>query len=174
MAPHNHHSLHTQQRKHGDHEHIMKRLDGYIKSYRSGDTEAIMKYYHPDNFVYSDFSVSSPLPSSIFTLSPPKTKTNPPGTPTRHLMTHDEVATHYTNTFTSFHDLQINTLSLHGHKDFTAWEWEISCKPAISLETGEPVQKEEAQARKVVGCTLMWWEGEKIVRNHDYVQVMEG
>ncbi|KAI9648097.1 hypothetical protein NHQ30_002726 [Ciborinia camelliae] len=150
MGPHHNHSLHIQQRKHNDHDHIMKRLDGYIKAYRKGDTEAIMKFYHPDNFVYSDFSTSN-----------------------RQLMGLEEVASHYTHTFNDFHDLQIRTLSVHGHKDFTAWEWEISCKPAIDQETGKRLAKEEAELKKLVGCTLMWWEDDKIVRNHDYVQLKE-
>lgn len=66
MSPHNKHSLHVQHKKHGDHDHIMKRMDAYIKEYKKGDTEAIMKFYHPTNFVYSDFSMfSHPLPFEL-------------------------------------------------------------------------------------------------------------
>ncbi|ATZ50281.1 hypothetical protein BCIN_05g06490 [Botrytis cinerea B05.10] len=150
MSPHNKHSLHVQHKKHGDHDHIMKRMDAYIKEYKKGDTEAIMKFYHPTNFVYSDFS-----------------------TPNNQLMGLSEVASHYSQTFSNFYDLTITTASVHGHKDFTAWEWEITCRPAISPETGERLPKEKTEMKKLVGCTLMWWEDEKIVRNHDYVQVKD-
>ena len=81
-----------------------------------------------------------------------------------------EVKETYAKTFSNFHDLDIKSLSVHGHKDFTAWEWEITCKPAVEFDTGKKIAKEEADPKKLVGCTLMWWEDGKIVRNHDYVQ----
>jgi len=85
-------------------------------------------------------------------------------------MGHKEVNDLYKKTFTQFHDLNIETMSVHGHKDFTAWEWEITCKPAVDQGTGKGIKKEDATPKKLVGCTLMWWEDGKIVRNHDYVQ----
>ncbi|TGO36572.1 hypothetical protein BHYA_0121g00330 [Botrytis hyacinthi] len=150
MPPHNKKPLHVQHKKHGDHDHIMKRMDTYIKAYKKGDTEAIMKYYHPTNFVYSDFS-----------------------TPNNQLMGLSEVESHYSKTFSDFYDLTITTASVHGHKDFTAWEWEITCRPAISPETGERLPKEKTELKKLVGCTLMWWEDDLIIRNHDYVQLKD-
>lgn len=36
------------------------------------------------------------------------------------------------------------------------------------------LSREKAVPKKLVGCTLMWWDdGDKIVRNHEYVQVRE-
>ena len=128
----------------------MKRLDEYIKAYRNADIEGIMKLYHPENFVYSDFS-----------------------TPNKQLMELEEVASHYSRTFSDFNDLQIRTLSVHGHKDFTAWEWEILCKPVYDKESGRRLKEEETELKRLLGCTLMWWEDDKIVRNHDYVLIKE-
>lgn len=88
-------------------------------------------------------------------------------------MGHKDVKETYKKTFSNFYDLDIQTMSVHGHKDFTAWEWEITCKPAVNMETGEKIAKEDASPKKLVGCTLMWWEDGKIVRNHDYVQMKE-
>lgn len=59
--------------------------------------------------------------------------------------------------FAGMHDLNIKTLSVHGHKDFTAWEWEINYQPAVEAENGKRLSKEEAIAKRLVGCTLMWW-----------------
>lgn len=59
--------------------------------------------------------------------------------------------------FAGMHDLNIKTLSVHGHKDFTAWECEINYQPAVEAENGKRLSKEEAIAKRLVGCTLMWW-----------------
>jgi len=32
------------------------------------------------------------------------------------------------------------------------------------------IDRESAEKKTLVGCTLMWWEEGKIIRNHDYVQ----
>lgn len=85
-------------------------------------------------------------------------------------MKHEEVKERYKQVFTDFHDLEIKTLSLHGHKHFTVWEWEATCKPAIG-QTGERLSREESQLKKLIGCTLMWWNNnDKIVQNHEYAQ----
>jgi hypothetical protein len=34
-------------------------------------------------------------------------------------------------------------MSIHGHKDFTAWGWEIRGEPAIDQESGEKIKQEE-------------------------------
>jgi len=86
------------------------------------------------------------------------------------MTSHAEVKETYKKTFSNFHDLDIKSLSVHGHKDFTAWEWQITCKPAVDFDTEVEIDRESAEKKKLVGCTLMWWEEGKIVRNHDYVQ----
>ncbi|KAJ4340934.1 hypothetical protein N0V95_007366 [Ascochyta clinopodiicola] len=159
------HPIHVQRKHHGDHDLIVERLEQYIKAYRTGKPEAMMAFYHPDNFVYSDFSARTPFP-------PPSPAKHFPGAD-KHGLGHKEVKDTYKKTFSNFHDLEIKTMSVHGHKDFTAWEWEITCKPAIDNDTGARIAKEDATPAKLVGCTLMWWEGGKIVRNHDYVQQRE-
>lgn len=79
----------------------------------------------------------------------------------------------FKQTFNNFYDLEIKTISLEGHKHFTAWEWEIKCKKGIG-ENGEKLSKEEAPPKRLIGCTLMWWnDKDKIVKNHDYVQLRD-
>ncbi|KAF1982324.1 hypothetical protein K402DRAFT_424603 [Aulographum hederae CBS 113979] len=137
-------------KKHADHDHIVKRLEEYIKAYRTGKPEALMEFYHPEDFVYSDFGAG------------------------REGMRRSEVKEVLHQTFNDFHDLKIKTVSIHGHKNFTAWEWEITCKSAIEPDSGKRLKKEEAPPKKLIGCTLMWWdEDDKIVKNHDYVQTRE-
>lgn len=88
----------------------------------------------------------------------------------REGMKHDDVEKQFHNAFANFHDLNVKTRSLHGHRHFTAWEWEITCKPGLD-ETGKRPSKRDAKAAKIIGCTLMWWnDKDKIIRNHDYVQ----
>ena len=84
---------------------------------------------------------------------------------------HSMVKDVFANSFSAFHDLDIETRSLHGHKHFTAWEWTVTCKVAVGPE-GERLRKEDAPSKKMIGCTLMWWnEHDKIIRNHEYYQV---
>ena len=88
-------------------------------------------------------------------------------------MKHEEVHRLFERTFKEFYDLKIKTVALNGHRDFTAWEWEITCRPALDKD-GKRVERDEAEPRKLKGCTLVWWnERDKIVRNHDYVQEVE-
>jgi hypothetical protein len=168
MPPHANprHATHIQKKHHADHDLIVERLEEYIKAYRTGKPDAMMQFYHPDNFVYSDFCtfLLPSTPPSPLTLS---TATNRQG------MGHKEVKDTYKSTFSQFHDLDIKTMSVHGHEDFTAWEWEITCKPAVDQVSGAKIAREEARPKKLMGCTLMWWEDGKIVRNHDYVQARE-
>ena len=73
----------------------------------------------------------------------------------------------------SVHDLDIETRSLHGHRHFTAWEWILTYKVAIDPE-GERLKKEDAPLKKMIGCTLMWWnDDDKIIRDHEYLQAKE-
>ena len=51
------HPTHIQHhKKHADHDLIVRRLEEYILAYKSGKPEAMMEFYHPTNFIYSDFS----------------------------------------------------------------------------------------------------------------------
>ena len=85
-------------------------------------------------------------------------------------MGRDQTHKQFETAFEHFHDLKIKTRSLHGHRHFTAWEWEITCKQGLDAD-GKKVPKEKAPPRKLLGCTLMWWnDKDKIVKNHDYVQ----
>ncbi|KAF2663394.1 hypothetical protein BT63DRAFT_126199 [Microthyrium microscopicum] len=141
--------LHIQQKHHVDHDTIMKRLDAYITAYRSGKPEAMMEFFHPENVVYSDFAAGL------------------------HGLSRSEIKETYKRTFSEIHDVNIKTLSVHGHKDFTAWEWEVFCKPEIDTTTGEKVGKENSSQKHLAGCTLMWWQDGKIIRNHDYMQMKD-
>jgi hypothetical protein len=57
MPPHAkpNHATHIQKKHHADHDLIVERLEEYIKVYRTGKLDAMRQFYHPDNFVYSDF-----------------------------------------------------------------------------------------------------------------------
>lgn len=88
-------------------------------------------------------------------------------------LSHPDVKDIFANTFSDFHDLKIDTRSLHGHKHFTAWEWTVTCKAAQGPD-GKRLEKEKAPPKKVIGCTLMWWsDKDKIIRNHEYAQLRE-
>ncbi|KAG9187087.1 hypothetical protein G6011_04958 [Alternaria panax] len=127
MPPH--HPTHIQHHKaHVDHDLIVHRLEEYIRAYRSGKPEAMMESYHPTNIVYSDFSTSHPQ------------------------MTHKQVHETYKKTFSNFHDFDTKSLSVHGHKHFTAWEREMTCKPTVNHDTGERIDREMAEKKKLVGC----------------------
>lgn len=54
------HAKHIQKKQHADHDLIVKRLEEYIKAYRTGKPEVMMQFYHPNDFVYSDFSTCFP------------------------------------------------------------------------------------------------------------------
>lgn len=57
MPPHasNRRPVHIQKKHHADHDLIVERLEEYIKVYRTGNPEAMMQFYHPTDFAYSDF-----------------------------------------------------------------------------------------------------------------------
>ena len=79
----------------------------------------------------------------------------------------------FAKTFADFHDLKVTTRSLHGDKSFTVWEWIITCKWGVG-ENGETLKREHAPPKKIIGCTLMWWDkGDKIVKNHEYMQLKD-
>jgi len=76
MPPH--HPTHIQHhKKHADHDLIVRRLEEYIRAYKSGKPEAMMEFYHPTNFVYSDFSSSPPNPPLSSTSTNPSHKVHP-------------------------------------------------------------------------------------------------
>ena len=83
-------------------------------------------------------------------------------------LSHSKVEDLFRSTFDNVHDLKLETRSLHGDKSFTAWEWVITCKAALHPD-GWRLKREEAPPKKLIGCTLMWWNDEdKITKNHDY------
>ncbi|MCJ1248640.1 hypothetical protein MMC30_005858 [Trapelia coarctata] len=135
--------------KHSDHDFIVARHERYVEAYRSGSAERMMEFMDKEVFKYSDFGGQ------------------------REDMSHSTVKDQFTHTFSNFHDLKIKTISLHGHKHFTAWEWVITCKHALGQD-GKRMSKEEAPPKKLIGCTLMWWnDKDKIVKNHDYTHARE-
>ena len=88
-------------------------------------------------------------------------------------LSHSEVHRLFAQKFEDSHDLKIKTRSLHGTKNFTAWEWAITCKAAKDAE-GNRYEKKDAPVHKLIGCTLIWWnEKDKIIRNHEYMQVRD-
>lgn len=89
---------------------------------------------------------------------------------------HATISDLFAQTFTNFHDIKITTRSLHGSKRFTAWEWVLTFKTSITAPDSkkEESKEEGAQPKKVLGCTLMWWnEKDKIVKHHDYTLMEE-
>lgn len=86
----------------------------------------------------------------------------------------DEVKDIARFTLENFHERRVTTRSVQGHKNFTAWEWELEGEPKLDPDSGEQVSKEDAPLKKVLGCTLMWWDDDnKIVKNHDYIQIVQ-
>lgn len=54
------------------------------------------------------------------------------------------------------------------------WEWTITCRPKKCIKTGKHLTKDEAPHKRLLGCSLMWWDDDdKIVRNHDYSQMSD-
>lgn len=86
-------------------------------------------------------------------------------------LSHSSIKDLFAKNLSDFHDLDIKTRSLHGHKHFTAWEWVVTGK-AKRGPNGEMLKKEEIEPKKMIGCTLMWWnKDDKIIRNHEYAQL---
>ena len=156
--------------KHADHDYILARQERYIAAYLKGSPKAMMEWMDPEDFVYSDFSTSI---KNLLHYTTPLLFANNPVASKQIDMKHDQVHSLIERAFTSFSDHNIKTIALNGHRDFTAWEWEITCRAVIDAE-GRRVEGGEAELRKLKGCTLQWWnERDKIVRNHDYVHVVE-
>ena len=79
----------------------------------------------------------------------------------------------FAKNLSGFDDLNIETRSLHGHKHFTAWDWAVTCKVTVGPE-GERLRKEDAPLKKMIGCSLMWWnDDDKIIRIHEYLQLKQ-
>lgn len=136
-------------KKHVDHEYIVARQERYIKVWHSGSPEEIMEFFDPKQINYSSYGME------------------------REDLSHPQIKDLYARNKTDFHDLDLKTRSLHGHKHFTAWEWTVTCRAGWN-DNGEPLQKEEATPKKMMGCTLMWWnDNDKIIRNHEYAQVKD-
>ena len=84
-------------------------------------------------------------------------------------ITRDQVRTMFEGSFEDFYDIKFKTRSIHGHKNFTAWEWEARVKNTVSVE-GEKLEKGKSRPHKMAGCSLMWWDDEeKIVKYHEYI-----
>ena len=73
----------------------------------------------------------------------------------------------------------MTSLSVNGHKYFTAWEWEVTfnyVRPMQEVANEEAFGQAMADGRsmRMVGVSLMWWNDEgKIVKNHDYTKVVD-
>lgn len=88
-------------------------------------------------------------------------------------MSHSSIKEHFADNISSFYDLNIETLSLHGHRHFTTWEWTLTYKVAVDPQ-GERLTAQDATLKEVIGSTLMWWnDRNKIIRNHEYGQIKE-
>lgn len=100
-------------KKHKDHDLITKRMNDYIEVYKTKNTDALMEFYAKDDgFQYSDFCE---LLHIVLRLTDHFLASG------REAMDLKEIKAVLDTTFNSFYDLDIKTLSLHGHKDFTAW-----------------------------------------------------
>ena len=78
-----------------------------------------------------------------------------------------------TGMFATLQQLDLKTVSVSGHKDFTAWQWEMSFIKKGGKSEWEDIDKEgtEGQVMKMVGVSVSWWnEDEKIVKNCDYAR----
>ena len=71
-------------------------------------------------------------------------------------MGHKDVKGTYKKNCSDSYELEIKIMSVQGHKVFTAWEYETTCRRAVGAETGVRIAKENAELKKVVGCTLKW------------------
>ena len=76
--------------------------------------------------------------------------------------------------FTTFKTLDLETVSVSGHKGFTAWEWKIhftKSEGASDFEDINAKESKEGEALTMLGVSLTWWNDEgKIVKNHDYAR----
>ncbi|KAH7064426.1 hypothetical protein BKA63DRAFT_173345 [Paraphoma chrysanthemicola] len=130
---------------HKDHVYIVTRMEKYREAYTSGKWANLLEFYDPTNCLYQDFHTDTPS------------------------VGYEGLRERYERLFGCFADYSIETSSIHGNKGFTAWEWEATGKLLLDLDTGGMLAKEDAPLRKMVGATLMWWEGDKITKSHDYM-----
>jgi len=61
--------------------------------------------------------------------------------------------------FSSVSQMGFETVSVTGTKEFTAWEWTAKGKVVKELPNAPLEVGQEFEAK---GCSLFWWEGEKI------------
>lgn len=72
-------------------------------------------------------------------------------------------------------NLDLKTVSISGHKDFQAWEWEMSFVKKEGGSDWDDLDKGvsgEDGTMKMKGVSLSWWDekGEQIVRECDYAR----
>jgi hypothetical protein len=73
-------------------------------------------------------------------------------------------------------EMDLKTVSVSGHKGFTAWEWELNCVRKHSTDEGDNAGADENPANKtqtmrMKGVSLSWWnEAGKIVKMKDYAR----
>ncbi|KAL8950201.1 MAG: hypothetical protein Q9222_003748 [Ikaeria aurantiellina] len=135
--------------KHPEHEYIVARQEKYIEVWRRGSPDEIMQFMDPKELNYSHYGME------------------------KQDLTHSKVKDLFARNKTDLHDLEIKTRSLHGHKHFTAWEWVVTCRHGIG-SNGDVLKKEHAPPKRMMGCTLMWWNNDdKIIRQHEYAQVRD-
>ncbi|KAH7075049.1 hypothetical protein FB567DRAFT_182796 [Paraphoma chrysanthemicola] len=133
------------QEDHDDHQYIVARMDKYAEAYQSGQWEKLHGFYDPNNCFYQDFH------------------TDTPG------VGYEGFRERFERLYDSFADFTVETLSVQGHKGFVAWEWSATGKLLLDLETGGILEKVDAPLRRMLGCTLMWWENDKVIKSHDYM-----
>ena len=72
--------------------------------------------------------------------------------------------------------LKLTTLSVSGHKGFSAWEWnlEFSKEGESQWEEINNANDGKGSVIKMRGVSLTWWDkqGEKIIKNHDYARAV--
>ncbi|RDW56398.1 hypothetical protein BP5796_13220 [Coleophoma crateriformis] len=135
---------------HPDDDFINNRQALFTRAFQSGSTDNIVALMS-DSVEFSDYG----------------TKT--------HLSSKPEVRNYFTQMFNTCESWDIKTISVSGHKHFTAWEWELLIK-VKSTEQGEKQEKEaDSNEIKLLGVSTTWWdeEGKLMVKNHDYAQHVE-
>jgi hypothetical protein len=78
--------------------------------------------------------------------------------------------------FTTAKTLHVETISVSGSRDFTAWEWKMHFTKNEGLSEFAEINVKESKEGEMlvfVGVSLTWWNEEgKIVKNHDYARLL--
>ena len=84
----------------------------------------------------------------------------------------------FTKIFAGTENINMVTRSVSGHKNFTAWEWEVSfnyVKPVDQVvhEEGFEADKADGRRMRIVAVDLLWWNDDgKIVKDHAYTKMV--